>query len=355
MELKSALSELEIKTYSSIQEIKPETWDQIASGRGFQSHRWYAFGERAMSDCPPTYLIAWDGETPIAGMALFKVKNEPLPLPKIARGFISSILKRRPLLVCRSPLADSSGLLLSGGPLLPDALIALTNAAHNELKRQRASFLLFDFLPKCDLGWSAWHPGFSPITVSDPGTSMVLAHENFEAYLAADKRTRNDYHHTFRKAEENRLHLTRHTHVDDIETALALIHHVARKHNSPPNPWTRGLLTNLSMIDGTWFEVHQGKKLVGSIVTMRDNKTQIATALGLEPDIPFVYFMLIYASIKEAFDQRVKQFRLGSGAYEVKRRLGFQVEDTNHAMAAASGAMARGLVRLSSTAGQKID
>ena len=58
------MSNLSVKVYKSINEIAPEVWDRIAAGRGFQSHKWYQFGERAMADSPATYLIAWDGDTP---------------------------------------------------------------------------------------------------------------------------------------------------------------------------------------------------------------------------------------------------------------------------------------------------
>jgi hypothetical protein len=95
------MSELEIQIYKSIQEIDPKVWDKIAAGRGFQSHNWYTFGERAMADCKPTYLLAMDGDTPVASAALFKIHNEPLPLPRVAREFMASVFKRRPLMVCR--------------------------------------------------------------------------------------------------------------------------------------------------------------------------------------------------------------------------------------------------------------
>ncbi len=332
------MTSLDVQIQCSIHEIEPAIWDRLSAGRGFQSRRWYAFGERAMADCPPAYLIARQDGNPIAAAALFQIKNEPLPIPKAARSALEAYFRRKPMLVCRSPLADTSGLLLPETPARAHALTALANAARREIENQRGSFLLFDFLPASDL--TSWTPGFIPITVSDPGTSMMPTHESFEAYLAADKKTRNDYHHTIRKAEENGLRLTRHTHVDDIDAALELIRRVAGKHNSPPNPWMRGLLVNLAMIDATWFEVRKESELVGCIVTLRDNGVQSATALGVA-EVPFAYFMLIYAAIKEAFDRKVKQFRLGSGAYDVKRRLGFQREDANHAMVAASGSLPR--------------
>ena len=101
------MSKLNVQSFKSIHEIDPQVWDRIVANRGFQSHHWYQFGERAMAECEPTYLIAWDGDTPVASAALFKVHNEPLPLPEVARRFMESVLKHRPLLVCRSPLADT--------------------------------------------------------------------------------------------------------------------------------------------------------------------------------------------------------------------------------------------------------
>ena len=109
------MANLNVQVFRSIEEIAPEIWNRVAAGRGFQSHRWYTFGERAMAGCLPTYLIAWDGDKPVAGAALFKIHNEPLPLPSVARRFMASVLKRRPLLVCRSPLTDTSAMLLPGG------------------------------------------------------------------------------------------------------------------------------------------------------------------------------------------------------------------------------------------------
>ncbi|HXF85564.1 MAG TPA: GNAT family N-acetyltransferase [Anaerolineales bacterium] len=339
------MTSFDIHLHHSIHDIEPALWDRLSAGCSFQSHRWYAFGERAMADCRPTYLIVQQDDKLLAAAVLFKIHNEPLPLPHATRRLLEAYFRRKPMLICRSPLADAPGLILPEGPLRAQVLTLLTNAARQELERERGSFLLFDFLSSDEV--EHWTPGFSRLTLAAPGTSMTLTHESFEAYLAANKRTRNDYYHTLRKAKENDLHLRRCSQVENVDAALELIQRVAQKHNSLPNPWTRGMLENLSMIDATWFEVHQKGKMVGCIVTMRDNGVQIATALGLA-GIPFTYFMLIYATIQEAFEQGVKQFRLGSGAYEVKRRLGFQIENTNHVMAEASALLPKILMKFAS-------
>ena len=344
------MTKLNVQVFKSIHEIDPQIWEQVVARRGFQSHQWYQFGERAMADAQPTYLVAWDGDKPIAGAALFRVHNEPLPLPEVARRFMESVLKRRPLLVCRSPLADTSALLLPGEPIRDEALTTLTLAAREEFKKQRCSFLVFDYLLTEQLRYPSWPPGFEPITVSEPGTYMPMEWESFEAYLeAGNKHDRQHYKRSLREAENNGLVLTRHKTISDVDRALKLIRNVSIWHGSAPNPWMRGLLENFSMIDGTWLEIHKDGELVGCGAVVRDNKFQLATALGLEDDVPGGYFLLLYTALQEAFEHEVRLIRFGTGAYDVKRRLGFHLEDTNHAMVTMAGISSRAVKKLATT------
>ena len=103
---------------------------------------------------------------------------------------------------------------------------------------------------------------------------------------------------------------------------LSSIRNVSIWHGSAPNPWMRGLLENFSMIDGTWLELRKEGKLVGCGAVVRDNQFQLATALGLEDDVPGGYFYLLYAAMQEAFEHKVRLVRFGSGAYDVKRQAG---------------------------------
>jgi len=332
------MAKLNVQVFNSINEIAPEIWDRVVAGRGFQSHHWYQFGEHAMADSPPVYLLAWDGKTPIAGAAFYKVYNEPLPLPEVARRFMASIFKQRPLLVCRSPLADTSALLLPGEPLRDAALTALAQAALDQFRQQHCSFLVFDYLLTEQLRYSTWPQGFEPVTLSEPGTYMPLEWKSFEEYLeAGNKHDRQHYKRSLREAEENGFVLSKHKTISDIDKALRLIRNVSIWHGSAPNPWMQGLLENFSMIDGTWLEIQKDGKLVGCAAVVRDNKFQLATALGLEDDVPSGYFLLYYTALQEAFAHKVRLVRFGSGVYDVKRMLGFHLEDTNHAMIAMAG------------------
>ena len=336
------MTNLDVKVFKSIDEIEPEVWDRVAAGRGFQSHKWYQFGERAMADSPATYLVAWDGNTPVAGAALFRVSNEPLPLPEVARRFMESIFKHKPLLVCRSPLADTSAMLLPGEPLRDEALAVIARAAQEEFRKQKCSFLVFDYLLTEQLKYPAWPKGYEPITVSEPGTYMPMEWSSFEEYLEmGNKKDRQHYKKSLREAEENGLSLTKHTAVPDVDAALELIKNVSIWHGSAPNTWMRGLLENFSMIDSTWIEINKEGKLAGCGAVVRDNQFQLATGLGLEDDVPGGYFLLLYTALQEAFEHNVRLVRFGTGAYDVKRRLGFHLEDTNHAMITMAGVTSR--------------
>lgn len=335
------MTKLKVDVFHSIHEIKPEIWNRIVSGRGFQSHNWYAFGERAMADAKPTYLIASDGDTPVAGAALFKVHNEPLPLPAIAREFMASIFKHKPLLACRSPLADTSALLLPGEPMRDEALAVLARAAQDQFKKQNCSFLLFDYLLTEQLRY-AWPKGFEPLTVSEPGTYMALEWQSFNEYLeSGNQKDRQEYKKSVKDAEDSGLVLSKRKSVSEIDAALQLIRNVSIWHGSAPNPWMRGLLENFSLIDGVWLELHKEGKLVGCGAVVRDNQFQLVTALGLEDDVPGGYFYLLHAALQDAFENKMRLVRFGAGAYDVKRKLGLHLEDTNHAMVAMAAFSSR--------------
>jgi hypothetical protein len=74
---------------------------------------------------------------------------------------------------------------------------------------------------------------------------------------------------------------------------------------------------------------------------LRDNRFQLTAALGLEDDVPGGYFLLLYAALQDAFENEVRLVRFGAGAYDVKRRLGLHLEDTNHAMVTIAGQTSR--------------
>jgi predicted Rossmann-fold nucleotide-binding protein len=84
------------------------------------------------------------------------------------------------------------------------------------------------------------------------------------------------------------------------------------------------------MVDATLVTATIGNRLVGSELVMNDAGVYCVKALGLDYAIPYVYFILGYADIRYAIEKSARILRWGSGVYDTKRRLGFQLESNNY-------------------------
>lgn len=337
---------LHVKTFFSIKEIDPLSWDRLSGRMPFQSHRWYTFGERTLLDCPPVYLLVYDGDNLVARAALWLVRNEPLPkMPAWVKVIISALLQRWPLLICRSPLANTSGIILKDNSAQELILEALVKAAITEGKQRKACIVLFDFLTEDDM--KAWPSNSYRLKMPSAGTILQNRWQSLDTFLAAgNKKDRQHYKRTMREAEKLGIQLTRHQAVPNIDAALALIRNVEERYSSSPNPWMRALLENIGVVNGTWLEAHIEERLVGCGLIVEDQSVQLTTGLGLADDIPYVYFLLIYASLEAAFARKVNWLRWGTGAYEVKQRLGFELEQNNNSVLFGVNPLTRLIIRL---------
>ncbi len=323
-------SAFEIRIAHSVAEIGEAEWDALSAERPFQSYRWYTYGERCMADCQPVYILLTLADRRMARATFWLVREEPMPIKPPARTLLQAVFRRWPLLICRSPLSGLSGLILPDPPLRDEALNVIARVALIELRRLGGSFLIFDYLEADQITWPGWPREFTATSISDPGTWMPVKWDSFAAYLAAgNKKDRQHYKRSLREAGKLGIQVTKRQSVPDIESALALIRNVEKKHGGAPNPWARGMLENIEAADGAFLEARIGERLVGCGLIFEDNRVQMTAAIGLAGDVPGVYFQLVYASLQAAFESKVRLLRWGSGAYEVKRRLGFQIEENN--------------------------
>ena len=338
--------DLSILTATSVDELGADLWDNLSAGRAFQSARWYRFGELSQPDCPPVYIIVSLHDRPIARGTFWLVRNEPLPVSPFMRIWLAPLLRRRPLLICRSPLSNSSGLILPEGPLREAALSAIVAQAQVQARRRHCSFLMFDYIDPAQLK-AAWPAGCRSLEVPGPGTSMRLEWPSFEAYLLANgRKNRQDFWHSQREMEKAGIQIDRLAEAPDIDQALGLIRRVEKTHGSAANPWIMGMLEHLPMVGGCIVQASTSGRLVGCGLLLYDGDTQLALALGHTRSAPHVYFRLLYASLEDAFEKHVRHLRWGSGAYEVKTRLGFQQENNNHIIFHGEGRLAGLIARL---------
>jgi len=326
----------------SIVESTPAEWEALSQGRPFQSYGWYAYGERVMADCRPAYVLVTQEGRAVARATFFLVRNEPLPLPPSLRWPFQVLFRCRPLLICRSPLSSTSGLVVPEAPLRQAILRVLVAAARQLAQEQRASFVMFDFLEEEQTRWEGWPEEAVAVTVPQPGTRMEILWSSFEEYLAhLSPKARKHYRQHQRAAERMGVTLTFQERVTDVKTALRLIRAVERRHRAAPNPWARRMLEEAWRVDGRWLEARLAGRMVGGELILADEGVQLVTALGLAGKVPNVYFLLGYADIRHAIEHGRRALRWGSGAYEVKRRLGFTLEMNNHALVMAQGNFAR--------------
>lgn len=319
---------ISIEIIHSIHDIDASVWNALSGGQPFQSHAWFSFGEEVMHDCTPVYILAYEEER-LAGRASFwVVHNEPLPqYVGLWRPILKLILNKWPLLICRSPLSLTSGVFISAEGSARNIIFSrILESALDVGKQNGCSFLLFDYLGRDqNLDWS---PDFSVMEVPNPGTFMENRWNGFDDYLEkGNKKDRQHYKRTVREAEKLGIKITRSTKVSHIDEALYLIHDVEHQHGAPENPWMRNMLLKMDMVNGVFLTAFMNEKLVGCGLLLEDNNAQMATALGLSKQVPYVYLMLVYEGIKTALEENIRLMRWGSGAYEVKQRLGFERED----------------------------
>jgi hypothetical protein len=182
-------------------------------------------------------------------------------------------------------------------------------------------------------GWSVKDliPNPSPEGEGDTPERNQVAIDWFAAKLSSEIENINDLYSKYR-----------------ISEALMLIRDVERRYGSAPNPWVAGMMEHLQLVGGTWLAAEIAGKLVGCELALQDNGAQVVTALGLADDAPHAYFALGYEDIRLAIETGAGALYWGSGAYDVKERLGFSLYPNNLVAFAGLGPAPRMIARVAS-------
>lgn len=333
--------DFELQVAHSVQEIGQEAWDRLGGGQPFASYRWYRFGETVLAGDTPVYIVLSQGREAVARATFWITKWEPLPISwRPVRHVLQALIRRRPLLMCRSPLANVVGLVLPDPPLRDAALGAIGQAALEIARQNGASFVIFPHLERHETGWDGWPVGYVPAAVPGPGTRLVIAWPDFESYLKhLRKSVRKDYRRHRNRAADQGVMVTSHQKVTGIDEAMALIRNVEQHHDSSPNPWARLMLENASMVDAIWLTAEIENRLVGCGLLLGEGDIRFLALLGLDYSVRYAYFQLVYAAIRCVIEEGVQVLRGGGGAYEIKQRLGFQPEGNNNVVFAGRGAL----------------
>ncbi|GAP15069.1 uncharacterized protein conserved in bacteria [Longilinea arvoryzae] len=329
----------DVRIVTSIAEVDRGEWDRLSADRPFASYNWYQFGESVLAPAPRWYVLVYDAGELIARATFWLSRQEQLPLSSAAERLTASLFFRfRPLLLCRSPLADWSGLILPQDSRRAEALRLISMAIVELAAKQRVSFTAFDYLdlPAMHEDWQGL--SFLRVDIDDPGTCLTFGQSNFAEYLhGLPKSAYKDYRRHRNQAAARRIEVTVQDRVSDLEEALALVRAVEKRHQSMPKPWARALLEQASGGNTAWLSARQDGRLVGCGLILNDNRVHLATLLGLDYRVEYVYFQLMYAAIENAIAHQARALRGGSGAYPFKEHLGFTLEDNNHLTFSSQG------------------
>ena len=153
---------------------------------------------------------------------------------------------------------------------------------------------------------------------------------------------RKDYRRHHNRAAELGIEVKYHP-IEDamdkaiLDNAMTLIRNVENHHGSSHNPWARAMLEHAHMVDSHWVTARTNDTLVGCGLLLGDEHAYEMRLLGLDYGVRYAYFQVLYAALKCAIEQGIQTLDGGSGAYEMKQRLGFQIEDNNHVIFSGRG------------------
>jgi predicted N-acyltransferase len=344
----SSSSVFDVQIAQGVDEIGQAAWDHLAGDRPFASYRWYRFGEALSAADKPVYIVLSHKGEPVARATFWIMRDMPLPIPsRIARRLMETLFRRRPVLLCQSPWwSVGPGLILPDPPLHDTALTTIIRAAWEQAQQRPVSFLAFDYLEPQQAEWSGWPDMFMPSFDAEPGTRLVIAWPDFESYMhSSPKSTRKDYHQHCNHAAKRHIRVRRHPAAVSLDEAMVLMRNVERHHDAAHNAWIRPVLENASLVDATWLTAEIDGRLVGCGLLIGDGATRLLTFLGLDYSVQYAYFQLFYEGIRCAIEEGAHTLEGGSAGYELKQRLGFQLECNNRLRVAATNRALRWIGR----------
>lgn len=322
----------EVEIAHSVEQIGQTEWDRLGGDQPFASYRWYRFGEAVLADDRPIYVTLRHAGEPVARATFWLKRHETLPTSlRIARAMVGEILRRRPLLACRSPLSGTSGLVLPAPPLCEAALETFVCVAQDLVQEHRASFLLFDYLEPAQMDWARWPDGYVRMPNTSPGTRLGISWRDFDGFLShLNKKRRYNVRRDYRLVAESGITIAAHPAVIDPDKAMELHRSVNDRYKVPTAPWMRRAMTHTEKIDAVWLAAKKEGRLVGCELMLGDRGAWLVTGLGLDPGERHVYFVLGYEDIRYAIEHGAHTLRWGAETYDVKTRLGFEPEEYNN-------------------------
>jgi predicted N-acyltransferase len=341
--------EFEVRIINSVREVKKEIWDRCNSGLSFNSHNWYQFGENARKNDKPVYILLFHQGELIARAAFWVSWQEPLPISsEPVRRLVARMLHRWPMMICRTPVMDATGLSLpSESALRTYAIETIARKALQVAQQYKVSFVLFPYLLSEEAQAAGWLSEYFAVDLPGPSTCLEIQWSDFESYLKQLPRaTRTYYRHNRNRADDLDMQVETSKQPVSPELVTRMIRNVEKHHGSPPNPWVTSIMENAGSVNATWFTARSRGQAVGSLLTFQEKESGLLSLIGLDYDVPYAYFQLLYEAIRAAIGTGVKRLWAGTGAYQFKQSMGFELVNNTWAVFASRQKSLQTLARL---------
>ncbi len=86
----------------------------------------------------------------------------------------------------------------------------------------------------------------------------------------------------------------------------------------------------MPQVNGRWLTATQNDRLIGCGLLLGDNGGWAMKFLGLDYTVRYTYFQLVYSALREVINHGGRHLTGGTGAYQLKERLGFQPQPNTY-------------------------
>jgi predicted N-acyltransferase len=317
---------------TSLDEIDPVEWDALNAGIPFASMRWLRLGEKTQRQTDMMIVLLYkSGRLVGRGLANFSKQSSVLLATPAAQRVANAMLNRFPLLLCQTATSNSGGFVLPKGDEV-EAFRVMHKALYDAARKRGASFIVLGYLSTAERDLLQ-RTGEYEFVSADAGTMMpiVWSYDEYLKHFPTTQR-RSIRRHDADAREAGIVMETTHSWAAHKDHLAELTRNVWRKYGH----------TDLSVIRADIFETFEqdmpdnsighlariGDKIVGCGINIHDEGLLILAFLGLDYSVRHVYFQVLHESIRYAIESGQRAVKGGTGAYHVKKRLGFQDDPT---------------------------
>lgn len=327
----------------SINEITASEWDALGGGRPFYRHAWFQFLEAAFPGEACAYIRLFEGETCVAAAVGFRRRAYYIPYVQhpLAKRAMQQLLRRCPLFSCENPLTETSGLAFLPGYADAATAQALLDTLRDAAVAHGAFFLGLDYLDADESALIKATASDGVIIEMMPDTYLPIQAPTWEAFVAdLPYRQRKDVRRELRRAEAAgyRVESWEHFAVRS-EELYSLVANVHRQHGEPAVPVRKDVYAAAErFVPGSVaLVVRREERIVACGLILRDDDLLLPTLAGLEySEAAVAYPLLAYGAVRHAIESGGRGILFGTTSYEIKQRLGCQLQPRAYAFSTRS-------------------